>query len=113
MQHDDEVYVASILEMARGVHARVEAHARAGFDANEDLRLPLTHLIQSIGEAARQMSPAARARYPDVPWEQVIGMRHILVHNYLGVDDEIIWQVASHDIPRLIKSLSREASGTE
>ncbi len=107
MQHDDAVYLAHMLETARRVRLRVQEHGRAGFEASEDLRLALTHLIQTVGEAARQVSDETRSRLTGIPGQQVIGMRHILVHNYLGVDEDIVWQVASRDIPSLIECLEK------
>jgi uncharacterized protein with HEPN domain len=60
--------------------------------------LALTHLVQVIGEAARKVSPATRQRLPIIPWTVVIGVRHVIVHDYLGVDEDIVWQVVSHDV---------------
>jgi uncharacterized protein with HEPN domain len=65
----------------------------------------LTHLVQVIGEAARQVSKEFMAAHPEVPWANIIGMRHKVVHDYLGVDDDIVWEVASCDLPELITVL--------
>jgi uncharacterized protein with HEPN domain len=45
-------------------------------------------------EATRQLSPA-------IPWAQIIGMRHVLVHDYFGVDIEVVWRVVERDLPLL------------
>ena len=45
-------------------------------------------------EATRQLAPA-------IPWTQIIGMRHILVHDYFGVDIEVVWRVVERDLPLL------------
>ena len=42
--------------------------------------------LQIIGEAARRLSPDLHALYPEVPWQDIIGMRHKLVHDYFGID---------------------------
>jgi uncharacterized protein with HEPN domain len=43
--------------------------------------------------------------HPEVPWENIIGMRHKVVHDYLGVDEDIVWQVVAEDLPKLVESL--------
>jgi uncharacterized protein with HEPN domain len=75
--------------------------------ADENLHLACVHLVQVIGEAASRVSAETRARNPEVPWRQIIGMRHRVVHGYLEVDLEIVWQVISDDLPELIAVLGR------
>ena len=58
-----------------------------------------------IGEAARQVSRDFTVTHPEVPWENIIGMRHKVVHDYLGVDEDIVWQVVTGDLPKLVESL--------
>jgi len=59
-----------------------------------------------IGEAARQVSREFTVTHPEVPWENIIGMRHKVVHDYLGVDEDIVWQVVvTGDLPKLVESL--------
>lgn len=58
-----------------------------------------------IGEAARQVSREFTVIHPEVPWENIIGMRHKVVHDYLGVDEDIVWQVVTGDLPKLVESL--------
>ena len=67
--------------------------------------LALIHLVQVIGEAARQVSRDFTVTHPEVPWENIIGMRHKVVHDYLGVDEDIVWQVVTGDLPKLVESL--------
>lgn len=58
--------------------------SRAAYDADEDLRLALTHLVQTLGEAARRVSSPFQQAHPEVPWRKIIGMRHKVVHDLLG-----------------------------
>ena len=61
--------------------------------------------LQIIGEAARLIPEDVRRLAPDVPWSKMIGMRHILVHDYFRIDTEIVWQVVANELPRLKSSL--------
>jgi uncharacterized protein with HEPN domain len=105
MQHDDRVYVGHRLDTARRIQARVERLDRGTFLTDEDLQLALTHLVQMLGEAARKVSPRFREQNSSIPWPAIIGMRHRVVHDYLDVDLDLVWEVCSVEIPRLIPQL--------
>jgi len=64
--------------------------------------------LEVIGEAARMMSAEGRALYPKIPWTQVVGLRHRIVHEYFGIDPALVWQIASVDVPELEKSLGEK-----
>jgi uncharacterized protein with HEPN domain len=61
--------------------------------------------IQLIGEAAYQLTAEFRDAHAELPWRQMIGMRHVLVHGYSRLDHARVWDVAVHDIPRLLEML--------
>src|SRR5690348_5497315 len=94
MSQRDLVYVGHMLDMARKAVSKTQNISRETYDDDENLRLALIHLIQTIGEAARQVSREFCSDHPNVRWADIIGMRHKVVHDYLGVDDDIVWQVA-------------------
>jgi len=86
---------------------KVRRKNRADFDADENLRLALAYLIQIIGEAASRVSPAFREAHADIPWSEIIGMRQKIVHDYLGVDYDIMWEVVTADLPTLTGRLEQ------
>ncbi len=71
MKKDDMVYLGHMLDMAHKVSDRVAARTKADFDADEDLRFVVSHLIQTIGEAAAQFSALKQREHPEVPWKQI------------------------------------------
>jgi uncharacterized protein with HEPN domain len=85
----DLVYVGHMLDMTKKAVSKTERLSRGAYDADENLRLALIHLIQIIGEAAHQVSREFSDRHPEIPWADIIGMRHKVVHDYLGVDEDI------------------------
>jgi uncharacterized protein with HEPN domain len=107
MERDDQVYVRHMLEAARKAHARVAGKSRSDFDANEDLRIVVAHLVQTIGEAARRISAATRDRHAGVPWSAIVGMRHKIVHDYVSLDLDELWSTATEDLPVLIPLLAK------
>ncbi len=83
---------------------RIEKYAARGRDAfqnDELIQTWIVHHLQLIGEACRTISKALRDHHPEVPWAKIVGMRHILVHHYFGIDVEIVWSVVEREIPDL------------
>jgi len=105
MKKDDLVYVGHMLEMSRDAVARLGGRDRSVFNLDDNLRLALSHLIQTIGEAARRVSDEYRATHPQVPWRAIVGMRHKIVHDYIHVDYETVWETVTNDLPTLVKQL--------
>jgi len=69
------------------------------------LRLARAHLVQVIGEAARRGSRPTREAHPEIPWDDIVGMRGKIVHDY--VDEDVVWEVVTEDLPSLIARLER------
>ncbi|MBS1570542.1 MAG: DUF86 domain-containing protein [Bacteroidetes bacterium] len=57
--------------------------------------------IEIIGEAASMLTTELRDRHPEVPWKQIVGMRHKIIHEYFAVQTDTVWDVAVNDIPTL------------
>jgi uncharacterized protein with HEPN domain len=60
-----------------------------------------------IGEASRHIPEDVERRHPEVPWDKMRGIRNVVVHEYFGVDAEILWETARHDLPPLRPLLER------
>ncbi len=67
----------------------------------------VTRNLEIIGEAARQLTEADRAAYPEIPWPRIVGLRHRIVHDYFGIDTDLIWEIASRDAPELAALLDQ------
>ena len=61
--------------------------------------------LEYIGEAASKVSPACRDAHPALPWREMIGMRHRLIHGYGEVRLDIVWDIAQQRLPQLIVAL--------
>ena len=107
MSKDDLVYVGHMLDMARKAWAKVHGLSRHQFDQDENLQMALAHLIQVIGEAARRVSDSFQQAHSQIPWKPIIGMRHRVVHDYLQVDFDIVWDVATAHLVALIQDLEK------
>ncbi len=97
---DDRVYLAHI----RDALDRVAAYTTGGRDAffsDPRTQDAVVRNLEIVGEAAKRLSEASRARAPDIPWKVVAGMRDKLIHEYFGVNLEIVWQVVESQAPGL------------
>ena len=103
---DDRLYLIDMLETARRIERRMANLSRSEFDSDEDVQLALTHLLQMIGEAARCVSAKSRQDFPGIDWKSITGMRHRIVHDYLHVNLDIVWQTAQESITGLIATLA-------
>lgn len=101
----DALYFGQMLDHARRAIRLAVGVDRDRFDEDETLRLALTHLVQIVGEAARKVSAESRALHPDIPWKHIIGMRHILVHEYDAVEEPKVWETVDDDLPHLVSLL--------
>ncbi len=87
---------------------RIEKYATQGrqaFEQDELIQTWIVHHLQIIGEAARAITATLRDQYPAVPWTKIIGMRNILVHDYFGIDTDIVWAVVEDDLEPLKKNI--------
>lgn len=71
------------------------------------LELATTRLVEIVGEAAAKISPENQAKYPSIPWSQIIGMRKRLIHGYDSVDLDVLWDTIEVDLPPLIAALKK------
>lgn len=56
--------------------------------------------LEVIGEAAKYVSDDLRQQYSEVPWKSMIGLRNVLIHEYFGIDEQIVWEIVTLDFPR-------------
>lgn len=101
----DRVRLQDILEAIVKIEQYTD-RGRQAFDTDEMLQVWVVYHLQILGEAASKLSPELRIRYPDVPWTQIVGMRNILVHDYFGIDLDVVWTVIERDLLQLKPQIS-------
>lgn len=73
----------------------------AAFWSDAKTQFAVIRALEIIGEAARHIPTAIQQRYPQVPWADMRGMRNVLIHEYFGVDTQVLWRTVQEDIPPL------------
>ncbi|MDF1592257.1 MAG: DUF86 domain-containing protein [Desulfobacterales bacterium] len=105
MRKDDTIRLLHMLEAAHEAIEFVQGRTRVDLNRDRKLVLALVKTIEIIGEAAFQVSQDGRAQLPGIPWEDIVGMRHRLVHAYFDINLDILWRTVQNDLPPLIAEL--------
>ena len=97
----DKVRIAHILDAIAEVEKYLADASYDDFLANSEKRFATIKQIEIIGEACNRISDAFKKGYPDIEWKSISGFRNISIHEYFGVDNQIVWEIAKDDIPVL------------
>ncbi len=112
-RRENQVSLRQMLDYAREALAMAQGRTRQELDTNRMLSLALVKLLEIVGEAANRVPTDLHLRYPQIPWQQIIGLRNRLVHGYDQVDLDILWQIITHDLPPLIGELDKVIAAEE
>lgn len=101
------------LEHIRDAIARIESYAANGVDSfrhTPHIQDASIRQFEIIGEASKRLSAELKDRHPAIPWRRIGGLRDHLIHRYMHVDLEIIWQIVERDLPQLKSTVAKELS---
>ena len=110
MDEQDRNRLHDILDACHTVQQISAGKTRSSLDEDIVIMLALTRLVEIIGEAATHISEETRNTLPEIPWRNIIGMRNRVIHDYGGVNYDILWKVAAERIPELREILERVLS---
>lgn len=103
-EHD---FLADILEACRRAQSYVADMNYEQFLADTKTQDAVMRNLEIIGEATTRLSTKLRANHPEVPWRSMAGVRHRLIHDYFGVNIDIVWQIADQELPVLQTQISQ------
>jgi len=101
--------IERLKDIAEAVAAieKYAARGRSAFEKDELIQTWVLHHLLILGEAAAKISDEFKEKHAEIPWSKVVGMRNILVHNYFGIDFDVVWGVVESDLPQLKKLLGQ------
>ncbi len=101
MKRDLRLYLDDIVQSLDLIQEHTEGITKEGFYRNVLVQDAVIRRLEIIGEAARHVPARIRDKHPDIRWQDIVGMRNILAHEYFGVQLGRAWQVVQEDLPTL------------
>ena len=105
MSFEPRDYLRHILLEAEYLTSQTPGLSFEAFVANQTLCRAFVRSLEIIGEAAKKVPADLRAQHPDLDWRGMAGMRDRLIHDYFGVDYELVWDVVQHRVPEVRRQL--------
>ena len=102
----NRVYLQHILDAIN----RIESYVAVGhevFLASPHWQDAVIRQLEVIGEATKRLSEGIRSGYQEVPWRRIAGLRDVLIHDYMGVDIQAVWEITQRDLPALKVDIER------
>lgn len=113
MSDKDQVLVQHIHDSISAVFDFIKDIDLPQFLENDLVASAVIKKFEVIGEASNRLSLEFKSAHPSIPWQDIIGMRNILIHDYMGVDLESVWQTIHQDLVMLRENLSDFDSSEE
>jgi uncharacterized protein with HEPN domain len=101
MPRDYKVYADDILEAIGKIKRYTSGVDREAFPQDEKTFDAVIRNLEVIGEAIKKMPEEVRAKHPSVEWKKIAGLRDIVIHEYFGIDVDIVWDIVQHKLPPL------------
>ena len=102
----DRLYLLDIVEAGGNVVIHIAGRDRQGFLGDVTARAAVLHELTVMGEGASRVSSELRSRHPEVPWAKIVALRNFVVHEYFGLDWQIVWSTATDLVPVLSRQVA-------
>jgi uncharacterized protein with HEPN domain len=112
MNKDDTVYLRHILECIRRIAEDI-AEGRERFMGSHTLQDAVLRNLQVMAESTQRLSETAKAMQPEMEWRKIAAFRNILVHDYLGIDLDTVWDITQRDVPKLKQAVEEMLSASQ
>jgi len=107
MKKDDNIFLAHILESIELIESFLKGKNRNSFDKSRQLQDAVYHRLEIVGEAANNLSEKFKKENLHVDWSLAIAMRNKLIHEYFGIDKDVVWGTVKKDLPNLKKEIKK------
>jgi len=106
-------YLSDILENIKDINVFIGGMSYEDLKSDKKTQYAVIRCLEVIGEASKKIPDSIRTKYPDIPWQEISGIRDKLIHDYFGVDLETVWDTIQEDLFSLknaVESLLQELS---
>lgn len=105
MSSSSSEYLSHILDETQYLITHATGMDKRRFLSDETLKRAFVRSIEIIGEASKKVSDDLKTKTPHIDWRSISGMRDKLIHDYFGIDYDIVWDVVTNKIPELKKDI--------
>lgn len=102
---DNKIYLRHIKECIENIESYTP-NGEDDFFSSKLIQDAVIRNLEIIGEATKRISKDFREQHPHVPWREMAGLRDVLIHDYFGVDNGIVWNVVENEIPPLKEKIT-------
>jgi uncharacterized protein with HEPN domain len=110
MPRDYKVFLEDILEAINKIHRYTAGLSQDAFRNDDKTLDAVVRNLEVIGEAVKKLPARIRSKHPQVDWTRIAGLRDILIHEYFGIDVEIIWDILENKLPVLEREVKEIVS---
>ena len=105
MTHDPKLYLTHISDSVNQIESYLRGVSEEDYHNSKQVQDAIIRQFEIIGEATKNISDDFKKLHPEVPWRQMAGMRDVLIHGYIDVDIDLVYNTARDQIPRLKEQL--------
>lgn len=106
VKKDPKIFLGHILESISEIEKNTKNLSEDEFFDSVTIQDAVVRRLEIIGEAVKNLPLSFKNKHPEISWKKIAGMRDVLIHEYFGVDIDLVWKIVNKDIPQLKKQIA-------
>lgn len=105
MKKNPEIFLKHIQESIEQIEGNIKNMTEDKFFDSITIQDAVVRRLEIIGEAVKNLPDSFKNKHLGIPWKKIAGTRDVLIHEYFGVDVDLVWKIANKDIPKLKRQI--------